>query len=260
MWKYFALLLIGLASALSFLYFRVGVPKIYREPALATTPLHFYDNPQKPISRINVTAVYFVPSDKQTEQIDNWRELLEENLSKLQKFHELQFQGYSRLTYKIYEQPIIGEKESIFYDTDNTNKGNPEALRTTAAEIEKRLLSAGGDLWNDKFSSQLPEADYQPLIILYEGVGASGAVGEPAVLISRRYFTELEYQQENTTTLAHEFYHTLGIPDGYQEKIQEGYGLQIEKLTTSDIMGLGRQGPLERTYLGRQTLQRFGLE
>lgn len=236
------------------------MPIIYHDNQFSPRTLYFFDNPQKPINQINIVAVYFVPRDRQKDQINNWRDILEKNLSSLQKFHELQFQGHSNLSYSIYDSPITGEQDGKFYDTDDTNKGNPEALRQVAAEVERRLLTADGDLKNEKFNNQILKSDYQTLIILYEGVGASGAVGEPAALISRKYFSQTDDEYSGTTTMAHEFYHTLGIPDGYKEEVLENYGLLVEKLTTQDIMGSGRTISLDKTYLSRETLQHFGLQ
>lgn len=254
MLKYFSVLLLGIAGALAFLYFRAGVPSIYREAERRARTAHFYDNPQKPLNQIQVVGVYFVPRDRNNSQMSNWQEVLEKSLEELQRFHELQLQNSSSLTYKIYSSPIIGREKGRFYDTDDTNRGNPEALRRAATEIEERLLTPVGDLWDKSFASlQTPSTTYRVLVILYEGVGASGAVGEPAALISRQYFTKSEYQTIGSSILAHEFYHTLGLPDDYE--------IPTAVPASSDIMGMsiGRFRPLNKTYLSRETLSHLGL-
>ena len=51
--------------------------------------------------------------------------------------------------------------------------------------------------------------------------------------------------------LAHEFYHTIGIPDSY---------IPPKAVPTSqDIMGLGRFKPLNKTYLSHESLKELGL-
>lgn len=259
MLKYFTLLLVGIAGALVILYFKIGVPQIYREDIKNTRALHLYDNPKQSINEIHLTGIYFVPQDRQNNQLESWQEDLRSSLAELKQFHDLQFQGYSDLTIDIYPNPIIGRQDSIYYDTDNTNQGNPQALRNVSVEIQERVFSPEGDYWNSDDKKIVQPNAYRTVLILYEGVGASGAIGEPTALISSYYFKNENTRNKGNVFLAHEFYHTLGLPEGYAvRKIQTPYAAEIESLTSSDIMGAGRHQTLDKTYIDRQTLTHMG--
>lgn len=235
--KYLILVLVLIAGALYSMYFWIGVPKIYREPGLQLPQPHLYGNPQKSISEIKITALYFVPKNKTGFVISDWREKLEENLKKLQRFHSLQLQDRSQVSYEIYPEPVIGFEENIFYDTDVTAHGNPEALRRITEELERRKIF-------------LPEetGPYPVLAVMYEGVGASG--GGNTALVSRVFLADPRYDYSGASILAHEFYHTLGVPDAYD--------LGTAAPLSGDIMGLERNSAIERAYLGKAVLRQFG--
>ena len=251
MFKYFTLLFIGIAAVLAFLYFRVGVPDIYANQNSIKVSAHIYDKPDLSIKKINLIAVYFVPKDRQELQITDWQERLDNSLSRLTAFHRLETSGNSVINYVIYPQPMIGLELGQNYDTENTNYGNPHALIAVGRELEARLLSPDGDLWSPEIAAPVYKNSYRSVIVLYEGTGASGAVGEPMALLSRLYLTRPEYQTYGTTLLAHEFYHTLGLPEGYE--------VPSEDPITSDIMGAGRLKSIERTYINADALDRLGL-
>ena len=247
MLKYFIFILIFIFGALVWMY--AGIEGFAVKPA--ETPempeLHHYQD-TAPIGEIAISAFYFVPKNKQNRLILSWRELLQKNLNKLAEFHNLQFQGRSRINYQIYPNPIIGQGDNLAYDTDVTQHGNPEALRRIAGELEERVFGPRGDLRRTDFI-QHNGRSYQVLVILYEGVGASGS--DNVALLSRTFLTDSEYSDFGPTFLAHEFYHTLGIPDGYE--------LPTSIATNEDIMGIGRARLLEKTYISRSTLRAMGL-
>jgi len=103
-----------------------------------------------------------------------------------------------------------------------------------------------GDQYWAEFASE--KHAYPVLYILYEGVGASGTDG--VALLSRQFLSDPQYADQNNSFFAHEFYHTVGIPDAYGEN-SHAY--------SSDLMGLGRFLPLAHTYLDRATLKELGL-
>ena len=70
------------------------------------------------------------------------------------------------------------------------------------------------------------------------------------LLVNREYLSG-ERGPNGDSIFAHEFYHTLGAPDGYAH--ESGIA------GTSDLMGLGRMRPLAHTYLDKETLKSFGL-
>lgn len=267
-------------GALAAMYFYIGVPKIYKEayPALPTP--HFYKNQERSISKIKIAAVYFVPKNKSEFLSGNWKEILEPNLKKLQEFHNLQFREQSKIIYEIYPEPIIGLKDTIEYDTENSNRGNPFGLLSISEEIERRVFNSGGDLFIPDFFKADDDA-YPVLAIMYEGVGASGGIAyssdlESVIDIAREldlpesmvykidvesvdgffliniaFLRDAEYLIESASLFSHEFYHTIGVPDAYN--ILTGID------TSQDIMGLGRHRLLEKTYLNKDTMKQFGL-
>lgn len=235
------------------MYFYVGVPRIYQESPPQAKEIHMYNDSSRSLEEISVLVFYFVPRNKFDSTLENWHELLEKNLQKLQAFHALQLQGSSQLDYTIYPKPIIGLQDNLYYDTDVTQRGNPEALRQVTRELETRVLDGSGDLFRSDF---LPEGyapdrqhPYQVLLVMYEGVGASG--GDNGALVSSTFLSDERFSTFGSTYLTHEFYHTLGVPDGYD--------LETAIATESDIMGLGRLGFLDKTYLDRETLKLLGL-
>src|SRR3989338_681841 len=129
------------------LYTWAGVPQVYREAYADIASPHYYENPARPLDSIEIAAFYFVPRDHTESQISNWATLLDNALEDLQKFHAVQFQGRSRIRFSIYPRPVIGLHEGIVYDTENTGRGNPEALRNIAFELHERAFSPEGDLF-----------------------------------------------------------------------------------------------------------------
>lgn len=278
--KYVFMTLGMIVAALAALFFWIGNPRMFQYAAVVPPSPHFFNNPERGIVATRVAAVYFIPKNKEHEKSGTWREMLESNLALLQKFHSLQFQGRSAVSVAVYPEPVIGRRGQLFYDTKNTSRGNPKALLSIAEELEERVFSSSGDLYRPDFWKQ-ENGTYPVLFILYEGVGASGGIiaehssesvadiarelGIPEsvifkvpvssvdgfFLLSRSFLSEAEYRSFGASLLAHEFYHTLGVPDGYDA--------EDETPTTVDIMGLGRFRPIEKTYLQRKTLRALGL-
>jgi M6 family metalloprotease-like protein len=138
----------------------------------------------------------------------------------------------------------------LFYDSLETKAGNPSAVNAIRDELQKRLLERSGDLYERHFAFS-PDS-FNVLAILYEGVGSGGTVdlgpadfikqgSLPTFLLARNFLTEENYQDYGTSFFAHEFGHTLGLPDNYDTKTGKPY--------SDDLMGSGRYRPLEATYI-----------
>ncbi|MDO8600671.1 MAG: hypothetical protein Q7R73_03575 [bacterium] len=280
MLKYLILALCGLAGAIASLSFWVATPRLHEYASLRFTTPHIFNNPDSGIQHIRIAAFYFVPKNKAAAGTAEWRTLLEKNLEQLQKFHTLQFQGRSVVTYVVYPEPVVGYADQLVYDTESTQHGNPKALLNIGEELDQRVFFPEGDLYRPDFWKK-EEGSYPVMFIMYEGVGASGGViaesdfesvgdiakelglpesvifkvnvksAEGFFLLSRTFLSDLPYRAFGASVLAHEFYHTLGIPDEYEE--------EDEKPTSADIMGLGRFRPIEKTYIQRETLRALGL-
>jgi len=251
--RYIIGVLILIAASLAVMYFYVGVPRIYQEPPPQAKEVHRYNDPSRSLEEISVLVFYFVPRNRFDSALENWHELLEKNVQKLQAFHTLQLQSVSQLDYTIYPKPVIGLQDNLYYDTDVTRHGNPEALRRVTRELEARVLEASGDLFRSDFlpGGYTPDGQhpYQVLLIMYEGVGASG--GDNVALVSSTFLADPRFNTYGASIMTHEFYHTLGIPDGYD--------LTTSLSTSSDIMGLNRTKPIEKVYLDTKTLNSLGL-
>jgi len=279
MFKYLTIVLILIFAALAWMYFGIGVPAIYSEKFLSPPVLHTYTDSSQSIKEIKLYAFYFIPRNKTERTVPGWQDLLGENLEQLKAFHSLQFQNRSHITYDIYPEPVVGLHESLVYDTEVTQNGNPYALLNIAEELEARAFDPSGDLFISAFTQRSKEA-YPILFIMYEGVGASGGIIQesdsdssglsaeegdafhsivfPAstesvdgfFLLNREFLAGV-YGVFGTSFLGHEFYHTLGIPDAYMAS--------SAIFTSPDIMGSGRRKPLEKTYLENKTLKKLGL-
>ncbi|TSC62098.1 MAG: hypothetical protein G01um101448_482 [Parcubacteria group bacterium Gr01-1014_48] len=248
MFKYLIAVLCLVFGALTLMYFYIGVPVIYDGAKDVILNVHRADNAEQSISKIYISAFYFVPKNKKEDIFTGWSTTLQEKLEALMRFHTVELQEKSELTYTIYPEPIIGRLNNIEYDTFITQHGNPEALRHVVPEIESRVFEANGDLFRNDFGT-IPKDAYHVLVVMYEGVGSIG--GDNIALISRTFLTSSEYAPVSESLLAHEFYHTLGLPDAYT--LPEG------TVTSQDIMGLGRYTPIGQTYLSQKSLQALGL-
>lgn len=196
--------------------------------------IHYYNDESKSLGDINIKIFYFIPNDR-VKDISNWdfREVLSKNLEEIKLFHKLQFEGLSNLNYEIYPEPIIGLKETFFYDGLDTRFGNPHALETALEELK------------NKFSQ-----DNSIFIIVYEGVGASGSEELAAGIMASGYFTKESQKDLASSILYHEFSHTLGLPDAYDH--------EKNIPSSNDIMGAGRNKSLKITYLSQDVKEKLG--
>lgn len=247
-----------LAITLVGLTLYVGVSKVEPITAIESKTPYYYDRPDMPIGDISLLIFYFVPKDKMGLAIDNWKEVVETNIKELKNFHETQFYGRSNLSHEFYSETIIGEKTAKEYEINIEEHSSPEAIIPVTEEISRRVLSINGDL-HKNITQDNSLKSRRVYLIIFEGEGGAGS-GEFG-LISRSYLTENAYSLFGTTFLAHEFYHTLGLPDNYQ-KSSYVYGdaqqVAISILSGKDVMGQVRV-PINRTYIDRATLKKMGM-
>lgn len=214
-----------------------------------TSRIHIYQEAETTIEQVRVKVIYFIPKDRLNKVYPEWYPDLEKNFQEIANFHQFQFKNRSRLQYDIYPRYIKGLESSDFYDTQDTNNGNPQALKQVSEEISNRLFSPTGDIYDASYT-QMKEGEYPVWFIIYEGVGASGGHGDVnATLISRHFLSD--NHGYGTAIMYHELAHTFAIPDGYE--LDSGNSLSY------DIMGLGRYRPLSATYISRETLNELGL-
>jgi hypothetical protein len=141
----------------------------------------------------------------------------------------------------------VGEEESLLYNTAVTERGNPEGLRNVSREIERRVFKINGDLYVPTFSPS--SSAYHVLYVMYEGPGASGS--ENVAFVNRTYLSVERFADVGLSTFVHEFYHTIGLVDAYAEI--NGWPLSL------DIMGIGREGFVEYSYIEPAVLKKLGI-
>lgn len=86
--------------------------------------------------QIEVTVVYFVPSDRQP--LPDWNDRLRYYCDRLELFHEREFQGQSKLTCRIHPAPVVSK-----LDTARLRRGDANAIYyRTLAEADQRIKFA----------------------------------------------------------------------------------------------------------------------
>ena len=258
-------------------YFWFVAPKVEPLPGVQVLHPHFFGNPAVQLDKIRLKAVYVVPQGKTAWP--DWKNIFEKALQDDAKFHALQFRNASQISFDIFSEPVFLENSAVYYDSNDTNGGNPRGLIAIAQELETRLLSPDGDLYSSEFVGKNPN-EYTVLGILYEGVGAvGGTVYESGTsssqkiikssklpetiianarikdlnnlfLLNRKFLTDMPYNAYGSTLLYHEFAHTIGLPDAYDEH---------NAILSGDIMGGSRTEPISTTYIGDATLRMLGV-
>ena len=252
---------------------------VVRAPAQARQA-HFYKNSNVSIRDIVLKIVYVVPKSFRGKTVADFASALQPHLDEIVKFHGLQMRGLSGVRYEIFAAPVILEHENGFYDTANTDRGNPEGLLNISAEVYRRVFSPGGDLYDERFAAK-DSGEYPVLGLIYEGVGTSGSAiyeseldsaGEIAkqlgipvsgvrivglnniegfFILNREFLTREEYVYAGDSILYHEFAHTFGLADSYNEETNQPIFM--------DIMGGGRNDPLKIAYIEKATLRDLGI-
>ncbi|MBM2818224.1 MAG: hypothetical protein HW401_814 [Parcubacteria group bacterium] len=242
------------------LTFYVGVSGVEPVASLAVSKAHLYGNPDVPIENISLLVLYFVPKDRIGLAVKDWKEFIEPRLKELQEFHNLQMAGKSKISYELYPEIIAGEKKGKEYEINILNHSSPEAIIPVTEEISRRVLKTEGDLYLHSLHRESEASGArQVYLIVFEGEGGAG--NGNFSLISRDYLAEDGYKLFGTTFLAHEFYHTLGLPDNYQQSFYvygDSQKIPISILTAEDIMGRVRV-PIKNSYIDREILKKMGI-
>lgn len=246
---------IGTSLVLIILF--VGVQKSKGRPDIKQSEPHLYGDERSSLKNIKITIFYFIPKDVISKKNDTWKEKTEQQIKKLQDFHNLQFKNTSKITYEFYPEVIVGGKTTQEYESVLKNE-DKDALPPVKEEIIHRAFTQEGNLY--EVAQKNKEKDTRNVyLVIFEGNGAAG--NDDFALISRSYITDDIYQENGTTFLAHEFYHTLGIPDNYQKSVyvyNDNKQIDISLLTEEDIMGKVIL-PLKNTYINIETLKKMGL-
>lgn len=273
--RYYLLGIVLMAASLGLVIYG-GRPN---PPQRIARAAYFYKDPSIDISRIKIKAFYAIPKNKAQEINPLWRQTITSALDQIVKFHAVQFRGLSEIKYNLFPQPVFLRNDDSFYDTTSTGRGNPRGLVGVAQEIDERVFREGGDLY-DKDFAKLDKSEYPVMGLIYEGVGASGGViyetelktakeiaeklgvEESIVyivdigsvrgffLLNNQYLTDDQYNVFGPTLLYHEFSHTIGLPDRFDEN---------DSPFANDVTGGGRHEPIEATYIDRDLLKDLGV-
>lgn len=311
MLKYIFIVLVFIVAVLLWMFFGIGVSNVsvsdipeqlvvhtYDEPGVA------FDNPTRSIENVHIYAVYFTPSDTKgsmhTDQgsISKQRPALEDALLQLTRFHELQLQNRSHLTYSIYPKAVIGRYGMAVYETPRENVAGFEAfasisetLASVAEEIEERVFLESGDLYNPSFFQKTEDNVYSVMLILYEGddsITKQGAAADtfynhsPEKDKEFAVFTGLPELASRTATVeavdSGMIVNTSFLTDSllygvtifahefyHTFNVPDGYDYhvfdprtRINLSLTPDLMGLRRNESLDWTYLDRTILTNMG--
>lgn len=233
--------------------------------AVPEVKIHLAGNPATSLKKVTAKIVYFMPKDLTGQTESDWRSVVDKTMRGEQEFYNFQLKNALRLNYEIYGSPVVGLENHLFYDSDVTDRGNPHALIAAREEVLKRIIAPTGDLYRADFVK--PSSDYEIIIIIYGGTGASAMIykqggngedvvkiedsGPPAIILSSAFLTSPLYREFGPTILAHEIGHAFGLDDSYDPNTGSNLG--------TDLMGEGRRRILSATYLSDENKKLLGL-
>src|SRR3989338_1971870 len=208
--------------------------------------LHYYDNPNVSLERVHIQAFYLVPRKSLNGYTLSWKEDFTGALEELKKFYESQFGNSSELTFSLLDIPVVAPNEFV----DSLPTGLRRATLVDLEPIDKfiadNITKSSAPFYRKAFVD-IPNNAYAVKVIFVEGVSAVGSEG--MLLLSRNYITDPAIGY-GTSVLAHEFGHTLGMPDLYDYETYEEY--------SDDLMGSGRYRIINYVYFGDDIKIRMG--
>ena len=253
--------------------------------------LHVFGNSAISLEKIRVKVVYFIPQDPDYdkdfgEDMPNlsayervWREpdfdeitrhLQQTVFSQIETFHAREFDSRSSLVFDIHPTPVHGLRDGDFYGGQFLLIENPMPLQALELELNERLFSGSGDLFDARFA-QVEEDEYTVTLIVYvaslpvvriagEEQLVSGIVGEfgpPALIFSPVVDPLFKYSafSNSASIIYHELLHAMGVPEQYDLLASDALR---QRDTRGDVFGRGTEQPLLNTYVGQDIKQQMG--
>src|SRR3989344_1559069 len=210
--------------------------------------LHYYDNPSISLERVHVQAFYLVPRKSLNDFTLSWKEDFTGALEELKKFHESQFGNSSELTFSLLDIPVVAPNEFVDSLPTGLRRATLVDLEPIDKFIEDNITKSSAPFYRKAFVD-IPNNAYAVKVIFVEGVSAVGSEG--MLLLSRNYITDPAIGY-GTSVLAHEFGHTLGMPDLYDYETYEDY--------SDDLMGSGRYRAINYVYFSDDIKRRMGIK
>lgn len=154
---------------------------LFATPSAATAQTKTWDG-KYGTQLIDVTVVYFVPSDRKA--LVDWKDRLSYYCKRLKQFHSREFQGQSVVKLTVYPTPFVSK-----WTTAELRRGDANAIFfRTLQEIDERLKF--GSYKGDSFPILLAfsEINHRPLDDFYRIALRDGELKFEGILNARNHF------------------------------------------------------------------------
>ncbi len=220
------------------------------------------------ISKIEVTVVYFVPSDR--PPLKDWRDRVDYFCNRIEQFHSREFDGQSVMKTVVHQEPLISEST-----TKQLRQGDANAIFfKTLQEADRRLEFASGDRSAFPILLVLSEINWQPLDDFYRLKPQDGGLVFEGQDINGQHFPGAAAGGARATYLSDRGVGWgLVSADGwrvpyrgsdcviYHEGCGHTVGLPHPEPIDGSVMGVGQyQGWISESFLNKEQKIRLGWE
>lgn len=134
------------------------------------------------IREIEVTVVYFVPQDRRP--LPDWRERVDYFARRIEKFHDREFNGQSKLTARVRDEPFRSEHSTAELRVGDANR----IFFKTLGEVDKAIEFGRGDDGAFPILLVLSDINWRPLDDFYRlSAGADGDLKFEGTYIDGRH-------------------------------------------------------------------------
>lgn len=253
--------------------------------------LHFFEDPAIKLAQVRVNVFFFSPKNLNYRGVleNYYRDVgrtvyrgdvgvnpdvsyLKDRFSsavvpRMTEFHKREFGAGLGLDFVIYPEVIYGLEEDRYYQSDFAEVPPREVLNKVESELRTRVFVKTGDLYDPTFVESGGD-EYAVNLIVYLGPPLihedfrGQALFVPAFTnYSKSTFLVVSPVLESGLTydpasiIYHEFLHTLGVPEQYNQFSLDFFSERNER---TDVMGRGADLPLLQTYIGEDIKRKMG--